>query len=176
MWERSKCLRPLRIPKQSQNISDERLGDGKKKRKKLFGKRKKNKKMKSMMKFVAVAIVIVTKLSILFKIIHSHFQMKFFGIAAMGLVMQLLKFWLDVKNGYSPPKILHYDSASRPNHFNGDDIHWARQYEDDRRKHVHNVNVANRDERQREVYRWDNSYHNSNINEYNPQHEPYSNY
>lgn len=101
------------------------------KRKKLFGKRKKNKKIKSMMKYVGIVIVIITKLSIIFKILNSHFQMKFFGVAAMGLVMQLLKFWLDVKTGYNPPKIIQYDSGIRPNHFIGEDIHWARQ---DKRK------------------------------------------
>lgn len=99
----------------------------KKKKKKLFGKRKKNKKMKSMMKYMGVAIVLITKLGIIFKILNSHFQMKFFGIAAMGLVMQLLKFWLDVKTGYNPPKLIQYDSGIRPNHFIGEDIHWSRQ-------------------------------------------------
>lgn len=136
------------------NISEEQSEERKKKRKKLFGKRKKNKKMKTMMKVMAVSVMFVTKMSILFKVLHSHFQFKFFAIAAIGLVMQLLKFWLDVKNGYNPPRLLHYDSGSRPNHFNGEDVHWARQYEDNRRKNIHNI--AYQDQRSQDVYNWDN--------------------
>lgn len=56
----------------------------------------------------------------------------------MGLVMQLLKFWLDVKSGYNPPRVVNFDSGIRPSHFVGEDIHWARQ--DNRFKNVPNFN------------------------------------
>lgn len=129
------------------------------------------------MKFVAVAIVLVTKISILFKIFHSHFQMKFFGIAALGLVMQLLKFWLDIKNGYSPPRFLHYDSASKQNHFSAEDVHWARHYEDERRQN--SQNFVYRDQRPREEYNWESNSNNNNINnnyEFGQGYEPFPNY
>lgn len=120
------------------------------------------------MKFVAVAIVVVTKLSLLFKILHSHFQMKFFGVAAMGLAMQLLKFWLDIKNGYSPPRVVHYDTANRPNDLNGLDFHWARQYEDNRQNFPHT------EQRPRDDYNNWNSYNDNNYN-FNQRHDFFPN-
>lgn len=78
------------------------------------------------MKYLGIGLVVIAKISIVFKILNSLFQLKFFGIAAMGLVMQLLKFWLDVKSGYNPPKFIPYDGGIKPSHFIGEDIHWSR--------------------------------------------------
>lgn len=60
--------------------------------------------------------------------------MKFFGVAAMGIIMQVLKFWLDIKNGYNPPKIVHYNHPSISNPF-AEEIYWARQLEEYRKRH-----------------------------------------
>lgn len=106
------------------NIS-EKQAEGR--RKKLFGKRKKNKRKKTMLKYLAVIFVILTKFNVILKLFHSHLQMKFFGIAVMGLIMQFFKFWLDVKTGYNPPRNLHHDSAIRPIHLIGEDIPWSRK-------------------------------------------------
>lgn len=106
------------------NIS-EKQAEGR--RKKLFGKRKKNRKKKTMVKNLAVIFVLLTKFNIILKIFHSHLQMKFLGIAVMGLIMQFTKFWLDVKTGYSPPRTLHHESAIKPIHLFGEDIPWSRK-------------------------------------------------
>lgn len=108
------------------NISEQ---ESEGRRKKLFGKRKKNKKKRIMLKYLAVILVLLTKFNILFKIFHSHLEMKFFGIAIMGLIMQFTKFWLDVKTGYNPPRTLRYESAIRPNHLIREDILWSRKDE-----------------------------------------------
>lgn len=71
----------------------------------------------------------------------------------MGLVMQLLKFWLDVKSGYNPPRVVNFDSGIRPSHFVGEDIHWARQ--DNRMKNLPNFNPLMQNPQQE--YNWANN-------------------
>lgn len=103
------------------NISE---ANARKKDKNKLGKKKK-KQMKSMMKFVTIGIILFSKVGLMFKLLHSHLQIKFLTIAAISLILQILKFWLDIKTGYNPPRYLHYDvsshTASAHNNHN-----WAR--------------------------------------------------
>ncbi|XP_026848855.1 high mobility group nucleosome-binding domain-containing protein 5 [Drosophila persimilis] len=78
---------------------------------------KKKKKKKALAKYVLVGSFLKAKIELLLKILGAHLQVKFFAIALIGLLINIARFWIDVKRG-SPPSKHHYED-------HGDD--WSEQ-------------------------------------------------
>ncbi|XP_067646082.1 uncharacterized protein [Eurosta solidaginis] len=76
---------------------------------------KKKKKKKAIAKLVLLGSFLKAKIELLLKILGAHLQIKFFAIALIGLLINIARFWIDVKRG-APPQKHHYDE-------HGDD--WA---------------------------------------------------
>ncbi|XP_070141681.1 protein IWS1 homolog isoform X2 [Drosophila kikkawai] len=78
---------------------------------------KKKKKKKAIAKFMLIGSFLKAKIELLLKILGAHLQVKFFAIALIGLLINIARFWIDVKRG-SPPSKHHYED-------HGDD--WSEQ-------------------------------------------------
>lgn len=61
------------------------------------------------MKYAFVVVAIVTKVIISQKLFSSLMQIKFFFLGLVGITFHILKFWLDIKQGYNPHhgRLLH---------------------------------------------------------------------
>ncbi|XP_078035266.1 uncharacterized protein LOC144469173 [Augochlora pura] len=97
-------------------------------RKKKFGK----KKQKQLQKLLALAMVLKAKLSLIFQIIGTHFQWKAVTFSFLTLVINLVKFWMDLKNK-QPPKVIYYEHAQHQHHYEHDDHdhgYWGRSSND----------------------------------------------
>lgn len=57
------------------------------------------------MKVFMVGAALKAKLEMLLKLLSFHLQLKFFAIAAIGLIVNIARFWLDVKKGQAPQKV-----------------------------------------------------------------------
>lgn len=57
------------------------------------------------MKLFMVGAALKAKLEMLLKLLSFHLQLKFFAIAAIGLIVNIARFWLDVKKGQAPQKV-----------------------------------------------------------------------
>ncbi|KAK5647221.1 hypothetical protein RI129_002113 [Pyrocoelia pectoralis] len=111
-------------------------------------KKKKKKKLKAIIKFIAIAAILIIKLNIILKLLAAKLQIKFFLIAAVNLIINLARFWWDLKKGHNeqPQKVIYYEHAQHQHHYDGgDDWHssgpsdsyWGRSYEkedDDNKK------------------------------------------
>ncbi|XP_023310779.1 uncharacterized protein LOC111691748 [Anoplophora glabripennis] len=105
---------------------------------------KKKKKMKEILKYSAIAAAVVAKVNFLFKLFHASLQLKLFLVSLGGLILHLVKFWLDVKRGYNPPKVVHYEPVHH-SHYDGDDGgYWARQYEEEDDYGAHSLAYSKR--------------------------------
>lgn len=73
----------------------------------ILGKRGKGKKKKrrALMKILLIGAVLKAKIELLLKIIATHLQVKFFIIAVIGLVVNIARFWVDLKRGHQPQKV-----------------------------------------------------------------------
>lgn len=72
------------------------------------------------------------KLSLLLQLISTHFQLKFFGIAIISLIINAIKFWLDLKKSH-PSKVIYYEHAQHQHHYDHDDYdhgYWGRSTND----------------------------------------------
>ncbi|XP_050741947.1 aspartic and glutamic acid-rich protein isoform X2 [Drosophila biarmipes] len=69
---------------------------------------KKKKKKKAIAKFIMIGSFLKAKIELLLKILGAHLQVKFFAIALIGLLINIARFWIDVKRG-SPPSKHHYE-------------------------------------------------------------------
>nr|XP_043070128.1 protein starmaker isoform X2 [Drosophila bipectinata] len=78
---------------------------------------KKKKKKKALAKIMLIGSILKAKIELLLKILGAHLQVKFFAIALIGLLINIARFWIDVKRG-SPPSKHHYED-------HGDD--WSEQ-------------------------------------------------
>lgn len=67
---------------------------------------KKKKKKKAIMKLLVLGAVMKGKIEMLLKILSFHLQLKFFAIAVLGLLINLARFWVDVKKSHHPQKVL----------------------------------------------------------------------
>lgn len=56
-----------------------------------------------MMKMFLLGAIIKSKIELLLKVLSFHLQLKFFAIALAGLVINLARFWIDVKK--APSKV-----------------------------------------------------------------------
>lgn len=63
------------------------------------------KKKKGYMKIFMIGAALKAKLEMLLKLLSFHLQLKFFAIAAIGLIVNIARFWLDVKKGQAPQKV-----------------------------------------------------------------------
>lgn len=68
---------------------------------------KKKKKKKAIMKLLVLGAVLKGKVELLLKLLSAHLQMKFFAIAVIGLLINLARFWVDVKKSHHPQKVLN---------------------------------------------------------------------
>lgn len=57
------------------------------------------------MKILLIGAVLKAKIELLLKIIATHLQVKFFIIAVIGLVVNIARFWVDLKRGHQPQKV-----------------------------------------------------------------------
>lgn len=72
-----------------------------------IGKRGKGKKKKrrALMKLLMIGAVLKAKIELLLKIIATHLQIKFFVVAVIGLIINIARFWVDVKRSQTPQKV-----------------------------------------------------------------------
>ncbi|XP_012522277.1 uncharacterized protein LOC105828481 [Monomorium pharaonis] len=91
-------------------------------RKKKFGK----KKLKHLQKLLGLAMLLKTKLSLLLQLISTHFQLKFFVIAVISLILNAARFWIEIKKSH-PAKVIYYEHAQHQHHYDHDDHgYWGR--------------------------------------------------
>ena len=57
------------------------------------------------MKLFLMGAAIKSKIEMLLKILSFHLQVKFFAIAAIGLLINIARFWMDIKKSYPPQKV-----------------------------------------------------------------------
>ncbi|XP_003702920.1 uncharacterized protein LOC100877131 [Megachile rotundata] len=91
------------------------------------GKKLKRKK-KHLQKLLGLAMLFKAKLSLLLQLISTHFQVKFFVIAILGLLINAARFWLDLKKSH-PSKVIYYEHAQHQHHYDHDDQehgYWGR--------------------------------------------------
>lgn len=71
---------------------------------KILGKGKKGKKhKKGLMKMFFLGAVVKSKIEMLLKVLSFHLQLKFFAIALINMVINLARFWIDLKK--QPQKV-----------------------------------------------------------------------
>lgn len=58
------------------------------------------------MKLLVLGAVLKAKIEMLLKILSFKLQLKFLAIAAIGLLINLARFWVDVKKSHHPQKVL----------------------------------------------------------------------
>ncbi|XP_065082187.1 uncharacterized protein LOC135704635 isoform X3 [Ochlerotatus camptorhynchus] len=94
-----------------------------------IGKRK-GKKKKTFMKLFILGAALKGKIELLLKVLSFHLQLKFFAIAAIGLLINIARFWIDLKKHPSPQKVIYYEHAQHQHHYDehGDDYggYWKR--------------------------------------------------
>lgn len=83
-----------------------------------IGKRGKGKKKKrrALMKLLLIGAVLKAKIELLLKIIATHLQVKFFVVAVIGLIVNIARFWVDLKRGQTPQKVCIRLNYTWPNY------------------------------------------------------------
>lgn len=61
------------------------------------GKKGKKHKKKGLMKMFFLGAIVKSKVELLLKVLSFHLQLKFFAIALASLVINLARFWIDLK-------------------------------------------------------------------------------
>nr|NP_647798.1 uncharacterized protein Dmel_CG12017, isoform A [Drosophila melanogaster]AAF47751.2 uncharacterized protein Dmel_CG12017, isoform A [Drosophila melanogaster]AGW30432.1 FI24008p1 [Drosophila melanogaster] len=99
---------------------------------------KKKKKKKAIAKFIMIGSFLKAKIELLLKILGAHLQVKFFAIALIGLLINIARFWIDVKRGSPPSKVVYVEHAHHQHHYedHGDDwsepgSYWKRSLQTD---------------------------------------------
>ncbi|XP_029176273.1 uncharacterized protein LOC114944509 [Nylanderia fulva] len=93
-------------------------------RKKKFSKKKK----KHLQKLLGLAMLLKAKLGLLLQLISTHFQLKFFVIAIISLILNAARFWIEIKKNH-PSKVIYYEHAQHQHHYDHDDHdhgYWGR--------------------------------------------------
>ncbi|XP_055607670.1 uncharacterized protein LOC129755278 isoform X2 [Uranotaenia lowii] len=80
------------------------------------GKRK-GKKKKTYMKLFILGAVLKSKIELLLKVLSFHLQLKFFAIAFIGMLINIARFWIDLKKSPSPQKVIYYEHAQHQHHY-----------------------------------------------------------
>ena len=93
-------------------------------RKKKLGKKKK----KQLHKLMMIAMMVKAKISLLLQLVSTHFQLKFFIIAIISLMINTARFWIELKKSHRPSKVIYYEHAQHQHHYDHDDDHgiWGR--------------------------------------------------
>lgn len=52
-------------------------------------------------------------------------QIKFFLVALAGLILNAARFYLDLKRGHQPQKVIYYEHAQHQHHYEGGEEEWA---------------------------------------------------
>ncbi|XP_065082185.1 uncharacterized protein LOC135704635 isoform X1 [Ochlerotatus camptorhynchus] len=93
-------------------------------------RKRKGKKKKTFMKLFILGAALKGKIELLLKVLSFHLQLKFFAIAAIGLLINIARFWIDLKKHPSPQKVIYYEHAQHQHHYDehGDDYggYWKR--------------------------------------------------
>ncbi|KAL7305167.1 hypothetical protein TKK_0002563 [Trichogramma kaykai] len=91
-------------------------------------KKKGKGKKKHLHKAMMVGMMVKAKLSLLLQLISTHFQFKFYMIAIISLLINIARFWLDLKKSHRPSKVIYYEHAQHQHHYDHDDDHgvWGR--------------------------------------------------
>lgn len=71
----------------------------------------KKKKRKAIMKLLLIGAVLKAKIELLLKVISTHLQLKFFIVAVIGLLVNVARFWVDLKRGHQPQKVYIRNSS-----------------------------------------------------------------
>lgn len=91
------------------------------------GKGKKKKK-KALMKILLIGAVLKAKIELLLKVIATHLQIKFFVVALIGLMINIARFWVDLKRGHQPQKVFAIHDHSPSWYSNSPQLHSIKPY------------------------------------------------
>ncbi|KAH8302824.1 hypothetical protein KR044_010935, partial [Drosophila immigrans] len=99
---------------------------------------KKKKKRKALAKLALIGTLLKAKIELLLKILGAHLQIKFFAIALIGLLINIARFWIDVKRGGTPSKVVYVEHAHHQHHYEdhgedwgGEGSYWKRSLQTD---------------------------------------------
>ncbi|XP_055534853.1 uncharacterized protein LOC129724189 isoform X5 [Wyeomyia smithii] len=92
-----------------------------------LGKRK-GKKRKTYIKLFMLGAALKGKIELLLKILSFHLQLKFFAIAAIGLLINIARFWFDIKKQPQPQKVIYYEHAQHQHHYDDHGDEWNGGY------------------------------------------------
>ncbi|XP_062709488.1 uncharacterized protein LOC109426821 isoform X2 [Aedes albopictus] len=94
------------------------------------GGKRKGKKKKTYMKLFILGAALKGKIELLLKILSFKLQLKFFAVAVIGLLINIARFWIDLKRQPQPQKVIYYEHAQHQHHYDdhGDDYggYWKR--------------------------------------------------
>ncbi|EDW17592.2 uncharacterized protein Dmoj_GI12559 [Drosophila mojavensis] len=115
--------------------ADALLAGGKRKHKNPFNygrsngvtRGKKKKKKKAAAKLLLIGSLLKAKIELLLKILGAHLQIKFFAIALIGLLINIARFWIDVKRGGAPSKVVYVEHAHHQHHYEDHGEDWGEQ-------------------------------------------------
>ncbi|XP_013104218.1 uncharacterized protein LOC106084832 [Stomoxys calcitrans] len=85
---------------------------------------KKKKKKKALQKLILLGTFLKAKIELLLKILGAHLQIKFFAIALIGLLINIARFWIDVKRGGVPQKVVYVEHAHHQHHYEDHGEDW----------------------------------------------------
>ncbi|XP_055844190.1 uncharacterized protein LOC129910726 [Episyrphus balteatus] len=89
---------------------------------------KKKKKKKALMKLALLGGFLKAKIELLLKILGTHLQIKFLAIAAVGLLINIARFWIDLKRGGgAPQKVVYVEHAHHQHHYEDHGEDWGEQ-------------------------------------------------
>lgn len=57
------------------------------------------------MKLMVLGSFLKAKIELLLKLLGAHLQIKFFAVALIGLLINIARFWIDLKRGGQPQKV-----------------------------------------------------------------------
>lgn len=87
--------------------------------------KKKKKKKKFIIKLLILGIVLFFKITLLLKVLAAHLQIKFLLIAAAGLIINAARFYIELKKGHNPQKVIYYEHAQHQHHYENDEEEWG---------------------------------------------------
>ncbi|EZA50728.1 hypothetical protein DMN91_001404 [Ooceraea biroi] len=92
-----------------------------------MARKKKRGKKKMMGKLMGMMMMMKSKITILLQLISLHLQKKFLVIAIISLILNAVRFWIEVKKNQPPAKVIYYEHAQHQHHYDHDDHdHWGR--------------------------------------------------
>lgn len=87
--------------------------------------KKKKQKLVGLIKLLILGAVLKAKLTLLLKLLAVKLQIKFFLVALAGLILNAARFYLDLKKGHQPQKVIYYEHAQHQHHYEGGDEDWG---------------------------------------------------